>query len=272
MSDKIIELSEKIKDLSTIEYYGITINDEIPDIFDSQLGGLPYWTPDLVYPTNSDGKKLFLLAQINFDKEKAEKPLPKNGILQFYISDDDVMGMNFDDCTQQNNFRIIYHENVDYKIKKDTIIKLGIPESKSANCFPITGQYKLTIKKDTEYANCHDIRFDEYFRKAYKEIYGKDLKKNDYYHNVLNDEETKIFEKQFKSKELKHKMLGYSFFTQEDPRYDEKYSDYDTLLLQIDSEGKYVLWGDVGVGNFFISKKSLLEKDFNKVLYNWDCY
>ena len=66
-------------------------------------------------------------------------------------------------------------------------------------------------------------------------------------------------------------MLGYSFFTQEDPRYNKKYKDYDTLLLQIDSEGEYVLWGDAGIGNFFITKKSLLEKDFTNILYNWDC-
>ena len=37
-------------------------------------------------------------------------------------------------------------------------------------------------------------------------------------------------------------MLGYSYFTQEDPRYNKKYIDYDTLLLQIDSEGEFVMW------------------------------
>ena len=66
-------------------------------------------------------------------------------------------------------------------------------------------------------------------------------------------------------------MLGYSYFTQEDPRYDKRYNDYDTLLFQLDSEGEYILWGDCGIGNFFINKKTLIEKDFSKVLYNWDC-
>ena len=46
---------------------------------------------------------------------------------------------------------------------------------------------------------------------------------------------------------------------------------YDTLLFQLDSQDKYIMWGDSGVGNFFIPKKSLLEKDFTNVLYNWDC-
>ena len=62
-------------------------------------------------------------------------------------------------------------------------------------------------------------------------------------------------------------MLGYSYFIQEDPRTDEKYADYDTLLLQLDSEGDY--W-DCGIGNFFINKKALLEEDFSKVLFYWN--
>ena len=55
-------------------------------------------------------------------------------------------------------------------------------------------------------------------------------------------------------------MLGYSPFSQEDPRYDKRYADFDTLLLQIDSESEFVMWGDAGIGNFFIPKKSLLKK------------
>ena len=54
-------------------------------------------------------------------------------------------------------------------------------------------------------------------------------------------------------------------------RYVKKNRDYDTLLLQIDSDD-YILWGDCGIGNFFIPKKSLIEKDFSNVLYNWDCF
>ena len=63
-------------------------------------------------------------------------------------------------------------------------------------------------------------------------------------------------------------------FTQEDPRSSEKYDDY-ILLLQIDSVGigdKEIMWGDSGICNFFITKKDLENKNFSKVLYNWDCY
>lgn len=30
------------------------------------------------------------------------------------------------------------------------------------------------------------------------------------------------------------------------------------------------MWGDFGVANFFISKDDLKNKNFTKILYNWD--
>lgn len=272
--EKINELFEKIRNLSKTEYYQITINPNIvPEIYDSKLGGLPYWTPDLQYPLNSEGKKLILLAQINFDKENVDSPLPKEGILQFFIADDDLMGINFDDQTKQNNFRVIYHEKVDYNITKDSIKKYNIPNctQKGVKSFPINKEYKISLTKMIDYISTHDFHFDKIFAKAYKEVYNKVLKPNDTFYEILGDEELEKFEEKLENDLPRHKMLGYPFFTQEDPRNNKQYKNYDTLLLQIDSEGKYILWGDVGVGNFFIPQKSLLKKDFSNVLYNWDC-
>lgn len=72
-----------------------------------------------------------------------------------------------------------------------------------------------------------------------------------------------------------HWMLGYPSFTLEDPRdFDEDYAKYDTLLLQMDSDGPrydYILWGDLGTGYFFINHESLEKGDFSDILYSWDC-
>jgi uncharacterized protein YwqG len=57
-------------------------------------------------------------------------------------------------------------------------------------------------------------------------------------------------------------------FTQDDIRNED--TKYDTLLLQVDSD-KGIMWGDMGVANFFINLKDLKNKDFSKVLYTWDC-
>ena len=73
-------------------------------------------------------------------------------------------------------------------------------------------------------------------------------------------------------------MLGYPFFTQSDPRYGDLMDEFGTLLLQIDSEGEpgtgkdRILWGDVGIGGFFINEENLKRGDFSRVLFNWDCY
>ena len=272
--DKINELADKIRNFSKCDYYQIELEPNYsPDIFDSKLGGLPYWTPDRVYPVNTKGEKLVLFAQINFDKENVDEPLPKNGMLQFYIADDIIMGLDFDDQTKQNNFRVIYHENIDYNISKDSIKHFNIPNTneKTVKNTPILKECKINLKKGIDHVSFSDVRFDKYFTIAYKEIYNKDLKKEDTYFKILNNEEREKLNEKLEPNYPKHKMLGYSYFTQEDPRYNKKYIDYDTLLLQIDSDCKNVMWGDVGIGNFFISKKSLLEKDFSNVLYNWDC-
>ena len=52
MSDKIKELIERIKNLSKTDNYQIKILDENPEIYESKIGGIAYWTPDLVYPEN----------------------------------------------------------------------------------------------------------------------------------------------------------------------------------------------------------------------------
>lgn len=272
MSNEINKLAETIKRLSKTDYYSVRIDSEIqPGIFNSKIGGIPYWTPDRIYPINDNNKKLFLLAQINFDEEKVDSPLPQKGMLQFFINDDDLMGLNCDDQIKQNNFRVIYHEIIDYNITKESIEKLEIPNSKNAQCYPVYGEYKISLTKNIDYVNFEDFHFNKFFKLAYKEVYNKDLKDDDYYHKILNEEDIKILNKEIKPKKINHKILGYSYFTQEDPRYVKKYADYNILLLQIDSEGKYVMWGDAGIGNFFISEKSLIEKDFSNVLYNWDC-
>ena len=271
--DKIKELADVLKRLSKTDNYQIKIFPDIaPEIFDSKLGGPPYWSPDKEYPTNSEDKKLILLAQINFDRENVDSPLPTNGMLQFFITDDIIMGVNYSNQTLQNNFRVIYHESIDYSITKKMLESFDIPNSneKRVQFFPIQKEKKISLQKEEDSIKFGDIRFDNFFPIAYKEIFNKEPKKGRTYYDIFNYDERDRLNLGLENNESNNKMLGYSHFTQEDPRYNKKYIEYDTLLLQIDS-GQYVMWGDVGIGNFFIPKKSLLEKDFSNILYNWDC-
>ncbi len=76
-----------------------------------------------------------------------------------------------------------------------------------------------------------------------------------------------------------HKLFGTPAFCQADPREAlplEEMDYYDTLLLQLDSDfnggDPLIIWGDSGVGNFFINAETMQNNDFNKVLFYWDCY
>ena len=165
---KIKQLIQVIKKLSKTNNYSIELESKTDRIFESKIGGLPYWTPNKNYPTNSEGKKLYLLAQINFDEEKVLSPLPKSGILQFFINDDDLMGLNFDERTKQENFRVVYHETVDYKITKEAIEQLGIIDSQKATNFPIKEECKISLHNGTDYATLSDFQFNKFFSKYFK--------------------------------------------------------------------------------------------------------
>ncbi len=65
-------------------------------------------------------------------------------------------------------------------------------------------------------------------------------------------------------KDQGHKIGGYPFFTQTDPReWEEKYQQHDILLLQIDTDDSLnIMWGDSGVANFFIKKRRFVNSKF----------
>lgn len=63
-------------------------------------------------------------------------------------------------------------------------------------------------------------------------------------------------------------------FTQDPPAFlDEGETVYDRVLLQLDSSCNedFFMWGDEGIGNFFINSDDLKNRRFEKTMYNWDC-
>ncbi len=268
----IEEIYDAIKSETCIKSY--KINKEKVDnltIFDSKFGGIPYWDFSKEYPTDSKEEKLKLLAQINFEKENFNDfRLPKKGILQFFISsNDDVYGMNFDEQDKQTNWRVIYHENVNYDVTEEEIKNKDVKTLKDVtpNYVPFTDTYKINFEVCEEVMNCNENGFRALVARILKDKFNVivEEKKVEEYLEQIDEKFYKKFEN------WGHKLLGYPAFTQSDPRdYKVKYGKYDTLLLQIDSEDD-IMWGDCGVANFFINKDDLLNKKFDNILYNWDC-
>lgn len=224
--------------------------------WESKFGGNPYMPIGYEYPKDLNGTPMKLLAQINFEEVPDIGMFPSKGILQFYISaNDDVYGMNFDKPTAQENFRVIYIPEV-IKNNSKIVTDFSFINDSAEDYFPVGSESRLSFKIEYGPVACTDFQFDKIFNQsAYK---------------LFDDNEYEQYEDKYSS--AGHKMGGYAYFTQSDPRDNSEYSDYKVLLLQIDTDDKAgIMWGDSGVANFFIRPEELKKLDFTKILYNWDC-
>ena len=271
-SEKAKAIVAEVKRRTETPCWKLTLQPEGPcGLLDSKVGGLPYWDPALPYPTDSQGNKMTLLAQLNFAQLGTEAPLPRAGMLQFFIGQDDGFGIDFDQPDRQKDFRVVYHPEPDPALTLEQIRALDLPTHVEADCCtPVFQEAVFTAEKTVGYMGPEDGRFEALFREAVRAVTGEDIGEQNAY-QYLGDADCRCLNDQLNN--TGHRLLGYPFFTQYDPR--EPDSPYDTLLFQLDSDmidrKDLVLWGDCGVGNFFINREDLLRRDFSRILYNWDC-
>ena len=278
INEKLNERSRQILDeikrrTSTTAYQLEFDTESAPTIFDSKVGGLPYWDPAKTYPTDSKGNKMHLLAQINFDREKVEAPLPQGGMLQFFVGGEEMYGLDFDHPTEQKDWRIVYHEKIDTCVTAEAVEAMGIPVNLDNEEVDSPVFYSCVfrlVKKETWLTPDNWERFDELTLEVAKDLFGETNAESA--DEVFGEEQYALVQDEDFNFENSH-LLGHPFFTQADIR--ERGWRYDTLLFQLDTEcceeKDIVMWGDCGVGNFFINAEDLKNLDFSDVLYNWDC-
>ena len=262
-----VELSEELEPYrsaieATIKPYikiELTDNNNLT-WWQSKFGGLPYMPKDFEYPKSYDSEYLYLLAQINFAEVPKLEGLPDKGILQFYLAaDSDFYGCDLDEPFKQDEFRVIYFPEVDLNIDNLITDFSFLPKLESEDwSMPIQGCCEVKFSLDNSPISASDYQFS-FFELDYS-----------------NDETNQKLEEYWnKFDPAGHKLLGYPFFTQNDPRHDLSEGEPLILLFQIDSDsnknGFEILWGDNGIANFFIRRSDLDKLDFSKVLYNWDC-
>jgi len=222
----------------------------------SKVGGVPYLPKDAAWPTTPEGEDLFFLAQINFAEMPPLAPFPTKGIVQFFIHDDDLYGMDFDDGENPDTFRVLFHADPHTDRAQ---LRTSLPDLRDyedllphhpEECYPLTFSVAEEVVPATDY-RFWEVMGAEFFRQFgdaewdIQEEFGKKVRADG------------------------HKIGGYAYFTQDDPRRKE---DPMLLLFQLDSdEPMDLMWGDMGVGHFFIREKDLVKGDFSRVLYDWDC-
>lgn len=223
--------------------------------WESKVGGHPYLPKGVDFPTAPDGRELFFLAQINFADMPPLAPFPDRGIAQFYIYDDDLYGMDFDDGENPDTFRVLYFPEV---TTDETALQTQFSVIRDYDLLPHHPEtsHPLRFELAEEVAPSTDYRFWQSFGADFFQQFG--------------EQEWEILDEFSRSvRSQGHKTGGYAYFTQDDPRSPD---DPMLLLFQLDSDEKMdLMWGDMGVGHFFIREKDLLARDFSRVLYDWDC-
>lgn len=260
----------------------ISLSDEKPNLFQSKFGGVPYLPKDKEVPKNRENEQLTLLAQINIDELPENNIYPmKEGILQFWILNDDILGLDYD-TNLGDGYKIIYYKNIDKSVTEEEILEKYKPYKDEDSYFPVEGEFSLSFKLTDGYFSDSNDDFREIVDREMKKFYDEN---KDKYSEILKiydkenqlnyweiwdilEEDKEIGEKLFGAG---HKIGGFPNFTQSDIR---EVGDYEILLLQIDSVGtekNEIMWGDCGIANFFIREKDLKELNFDKAIYNWDC-
>ncbi|PDY46756.1 YwqG family protein [Bacillus pseudomycoides] len=232
-------------------------------LFESKFGGYPYVPIHHEHPKDSNGQPMMLFVQLNFREIPHVEFVPKKGLLQFFVSgDDDLVGADFDHPTKQKDFRIIYHAELTQD-ETQIVSDFSYLNAIDSENFIVPRAAKLRFEAGYQPVTLGDYRFEEFFRDA---IHLEEIDDDS-----VEMELHRLYNKYFESQG--HKIGGYPFFTQTDPReWEETYQEHNILLLQIDTDDSLgIMWEDFGIANFFIRKEDLLNLNFSNVLYNWDC-
>ncbi|MGE6630546.1 YwqG family protein [Bacillus sp. NPDC077027] len=232
--------------------------------YDSKILGDPYFPKEDTYPVDGEGHPMKLLAQLNFSQLPKLEDYPESGLLQIFISvHDDLYGMNIDQKTEQKDFHIKFIEEPFLK-EEDLMTDFSFVKTPEDFYFPATKEGAITGELASETISADDFRFEKVVGKNSWDLF-ESISDHEDDTDVLMDE---FYETH---SGFGHKIGGYPGFTQEDPRaYEDK--EHTVLLLQIDSDDEVdLMWGDCGIANFFIKPEDLKQKNFENIVYNWDC-
>lgn len=222
----------------------------------SKFGHYPCIPKGFNYPKSREGKYMYPLAQINCSELPSNNMLPASGYLQFYISLDDLWGLS--DGNIPGDYKVLFFEEAEVATREENMSFLE--EVASSDEVPMNKPHSITFQNKTEYIGLGD------YHAVREGLFNLDnlLKQHPSIEGELEDFANYNFQP------IGHKLGGYAYFTQGDPREHKPEIQEYILLFQMDSVDD-IMWGDAGVANFFIHPNDLAAKDFSRVFYTWDC-
>ena len=241
---------------------------------DSKLGGIPYIPQGGALPTSVDGKPLFMLAQINCEQLPENTLYPKKGLLQFWIAATEapLYGLDYEAPCSNDFKQVIYYPDFGEALPIDDFINDYTFDDENLP-FNSKRQFALHFKKDTESISLEERAATQLFFEKWNEAFSTHITTIDEFFDEVPDDICEEINAYLLKEPTGHKIGGYPYFIEYDPR--EENDPHTFLLLQIDIdnvEGEEICWGNLGgVANFFISPEDLAACQFDNVLYNWDC-
>ncbi|MBR4224701.1 MAG: DUF1963 domain-containing protein [Oscillospiraceae bacterium] len=275
------------KELPAKECIKLSLERSDCSLWDSKVGGTPYFPRDMEYPTDEVffvGEPLRFLAQLNFADLPHLDGFPEKGILQFFITAESDYGLP-QAGTTNGGYKVIYHPDV---ITDEELLCSSddIPYTDDED-FPVKDTYLITGTIDKSLPSADDFRFEDIVLDALEKASGirlgtlVDAFNNDRDGKVVKeclggeDALERIWEYGDAHEDRPSLIGGYPSFDQCDVRRDDL-EDHTVLLFQLASVYDYdndimIEWGDDGVADFFITKEDLDALDFSDVLFSWDC-
>ena len=240
---------------------------------DSKLGGIPYIPQGGALPTSVDGKPLFMLAQINCEQLPENTLYPKKGLLQFWIAATEapLYGLDYEAPCSNDFKRVIYYPTFGEALPIEDFINDYTFDDENLP-FNSKTQFALHFKKDTESISLEERAASQLFFEKWNEAFSTHITTIDEFFDEVPDDICEEINAYLLKEPTGHKIGGYPYFIEYDPR--EENAPHTFLLLQIDIdnvEGEEICWGNLGgIANFFISPEDLAACQFDNIFFHWE--
>ena len=271
------QIEQFIADLNTsTQREAIRISLSLADnlvLTDSKFGGTPYIPKDGTLPTSVDGKPLFMLAQINCEQLPENTLYPKKGLLQFWIAATEapLYGLDYEAPCSNDFKRVIYYPTFGEALPIDDFINDYTFDDENLP-FNSKTQFALHFKKDTESISLEERAATQLFFQKWNESFSTHITTIDEFFDEVPDDICEEINAYLLKEPTGHKIGGYPYFIEYDPR--EENDPHTFLLLQIDIdnvEEEEICWGNLGgVANFFISPEDLDNYKFDNIFFHWE--
>lgn len=256
MNEQLQQIIDAYKKQTERNCCAVEVTEEIPDILDDKIGGVPYLPVGEKYPVDESGEPMALLLQINC-KDISVQDFLQTGILEIFAPAKLTWPWN---CVVR-----YYSENQKYQT--------DLPYINFKDFVCLRG-YKINTKQGTEYMPISDYRCDNLVEEITKQVTGKDIKGYFGLNDIFSQENGKSASEIFYNNVVGNYVTigGYADFTQEDIRPREA-DGMDVCLFKLDScvDMKKFDIGDAGILCVLMSEDDLKNRNFEKAFLTWDC-